>query len=300
MARWAHLLSRRDLFSGILALTACGKSGSSTGPSEHTNSPDARFVAQNGSDSNDGTAGHPWRTVAMAAQSVKPGMTVFVAAGDYVGAVRSRVSGVHYVGSGARVHAASEFVWHNTGSGVVIEGFEVSGDSASSRIGILNEGSSTTVTGCRVHDIPAVGSGANGGAGIDQVAFDCQTFGCSIWNIGTGSSQLVHGIYQAGRGGRISGNTIRSIQAWGIHLFPIPGDVLVASNQVSDCRVGGIIVSGSRATADGIVVTDNRISDCPLGIQETGSTGSRNRYERNLPMPGVRTPYSLQNGRSGS
>jgi hypothetical protein len=227
-------------------------------------------------------------------------MTVFVAAGDYAGAVQSRVSGVRYVGSGARVHAESEYVWHNTGSDVMIEGFEVFGDSARSRIGILNEGSSCIVTGCRVHDISAIGSGANGGAGIDQVAFDCQTLGCSISNIGAGSSRLVHGIYHARRGGRISGNTVSNIQAWGIHLYPIPGDVVVTNNVITDCREGGIIVTGNGATADGIVVTDNRISNCPLGIQETGSTGSLNRYERNLPLTGVRTPYSLQNGLKGS
>jgi parallel beta helix pectate lyase-like protein/uncharacterized protein DUF1565 len=297
----AHLLSRRHLLAGVLALSACGKSGSTTGPSrEDRSSPDARFVAPNGSDSNDGTAGHPWRTLAMAAQSVRSRMTVFVAAGDYAGAVRTSVSSVQYVGEGARVHAASEFVWHNTGSQVMIDGFEIFGDSARTRIGILNEGSSTTVTGCRVHDIAAVGSGANGGAGIDQVALDCQTLSCTVWNIGTGSTESVHGIYQARRGGRVSGNTIRNIEAWGVHLYPMAGDVQVTNNEISGCRFGGIIVNGHGATADGVVVTDNRISSCPQGIEERGATGSRNRYERNLPMTGVRTPYSLQNGRQGT
>src|SRR5512136_150594 len=43
------------------------------------------YVAMDGDDGNDGSAGHPWATLQHAVESVAPGDTIVVRAGEYAG-----------------------------------------------------------------------------------------------------------------------------------------------------------------------------------------------------------------------
>src|SRR5262245_30125223 len=54
---------------------------------------DERYVSPTGSDRDDGSLKHPWATIQHAALAVKPGMTVHVLPGTYLGPIRTRISG---------------------------------------------------------------------------------------------------------------------------------------------------------------------------------------------------------------
>src|SRR5207302_5625939 len=83
------------------------------------------YVSPTGSDSNNGTAKRPWKTISHAAASVKPGTTVHVAPGEYRENVTSSASGnssdrIRFISDrqwGARILGGSgEAVWLNRGN----------------------------------------------------------------------------------------------------------------------------------------------------------------------------------------
>lgn len=261
----------------------------------HASSPRHRdlFVATSGSDSNDGSQAHPWRTLAHAATSVKPGVTVHVAPGIYLGRVVTTVSGdgaarIRFVSDtqgGAKLRSAgSTATWTNMGDYVDIVGFDVSGDG---RIGVLNYGSFVRIMGNYVHDIPADGCTGDGGAGIDNANYKAignDIIGNVVQRIGTGRCNRVHGIYQSNLKGRIWNNIVCCSSGWGIHLWHAASDISVANNLVFQNQSGGIVVGADRPTLrnDRTIVANNLVIYNRVGIKEYGSTGSGNRYLSNL------------------
>src|SRR5262249_10568394 len=139
------------------------------------------YISPDGSDSADGSAGHPWRTFSRADRSVQPGDTVHVAVGSYNldnetnGRLKTTASGtasarIRWISDqkwGARLTASvtgNSAVWWTTGNYVDIQGFEISGAGV---LGIYNEGSHTRMIGNHVHDLAhGAGCPAFGGAGI--------------------------------------------------------------------------------------------------------------------------------------
>ena len=65
------------------------------------------YVATTGSDSNPGTATKPFKTISRAASLAKPGTTVHVAPGTYLGNVTTNVSGT----ATARIRYVSDTKW---------------------------------------------------------------------------------------------------------------------------------------------------------------------------------------------
>src|SRR5207249_9293754 len=65
------------------------------------------YVSTTGSDSNDGSAAHPWATIAHAASVVGPGSTVHVAPGTYRGQFNTSASGT----AAAEITYVSDTKW---------------------------------------------------------------------------------------------------------------------------------------------------------------------------------------------
>jgi hypothetical protein len=270
------------------------------------------YVAPGGSDGADGSVEHPWATIQHAAESVRAGDTVHVAPGQYSRAVVTMASGteaarIRFVSDtpwGARITTAgSDCSWTNRGDYVDIEGFDISGDG---RLGILNLASSVRIMGNHVHDIPALNSGGNGGAGIDNgdyAARDSDIVGNTVHDIGdTGSpGSRVHGIYLANYGGHVWNNISYRNEGWGIHAWHAARHAVIANNLVFANGRGGIVIgagdSPGGVDADGFIVANNiAVHNGGYGVVECGRIGKNNRYLNNLAYRNALGAFSLQHG----
>lgn len=282
------------------------------------------YVSPSGSDRADGSRKHPWKTLERAAQRVPPGTTVHVMAGTYTsdGEFKTTASGIpgnriRYVSEekwGAKLRSfktGNSAVWWNEGSYVDIEGFDISGSGA---LGIYNTGSFTRIIGNHVHDIPAPGCPANGGAGIHDgnfAASDDDITGNTVHDIGDPRVFCirVHGIYHTNLRGNITGNVVYHNQSWGIHLWHAANGVTVAGNEVFDNGYGGIVVGadpvdfpGRFGWNDNSIVSNNKVyrngtleGAKGYGIEEYGSVGDHNRFENNIVYENRPADWNLKN-----
>ena len=272
------------------------------------------YIAPGGNDSADGSIRHPWVTIQHAANAVAPGDTVHVAPGQYRAAVVTRTSGeathrIRFISDdhwGTHIQTTgSDFSWTNHGDYVDIRGFDITGDG---RIGILNYASHVQIVGNHVHDIPAMNTGGNGGAGIDNAnysAHDSDIIGNVVNNIGTidpvKPSSTIQGIYISNFGGHVWNNIVYRSQAYGIHAWHAARNATIANNLVFQNVAGGIIVGAGDSPggiiADNFEVSNNIvINNYGTGIREYGSTGTHNRYLNNLVYGNKQSAFMLQNG----
>ncbi|WP_448190733.1 right-handed parallel beta-helix repeat-containing protein [Azospirillum sp. sgz301742] len=270
------------------------------------------YVSTNGSDSNSGTKNLPYRTIQQASSEARAGTTVHVAPGTYEGGFTTTTDGVTYVSDvkwGAKITSGDgDVAWENKGANVTINGFEVDGSKANWRIGILTDGSNSTVKNSKVHDIannPDTAGSSNGGAGIFGDGYNGGTNismdGNEVFNIGPAgqNSSLIHGIYQ-GTSGTIDNNKIHDNAGVGIHLWHDAHDVDILDNTVTGSNMGIWVGSGDSygysSTADGVKVAGNDIhNNRSTGVAEGGSTGTDNVYTGNS-VHDNGTNWSLQNG----
>jgi len=321
MASWIPVLRAHFVIPALAVLTALGP------PIGHpaqevlenrllqtTGAGHTFYVAPGGSDSADGSTGHPWATIQHAADSIAPGDTVHVAPGQYRAAVVTRTSGeathrIRFISDdhwGAHIQTTgSDFSWTNHGDYVDIQGFDITGDG---RIGILNLASHVQIVGNHVHDIPAINTGRNGGAGIDNAnysAHDSDIIGNVVNKIGTidpaKPNNSIHGIYIANLGGHVWNNIVYRCQAYGIHAWHAARNATIANNLVFENGVGGIIVGAGDSPggiiADNFVISNNIvINNYGYGILEEGRTGTHNRYLNNLVYGNKSGAFTLQNG----
>lgn len=231
------------------------------------------YVVPTGNDTNSGSIGAPFRTIAKAASMAKPSTTIHVAPGDYSGNVATRTSGapaarIRYVSDtrwGARIlGTGSDAHWTNSGDFVDISGFDISGPG---RLGILNNASNTLIEGNHVHDLQISG-GCNGagGGGIVNAAYDAaddDVIGNVVHDIGVpGKCNGVQGIYHSNLRGKIMNNIVYRVSAWGIHLWHAANNVVIANNTVfnnGSNRMGGGIAAGSGDSPGGIVLDNTTI-----------------------------------------
>jgi parallel beta-helix repeat protein len=217
-----------------------------------------RFVSVDGNDTNDGSVDHPWRTIQHAADSVKPGSTVYVLPGSYnvdttilttrSGKDSARIRFVSKVKWEAKIRSTigmPSMTWRNNADYVDIVGFDVSGDGNE---GIINYGSHVRIIDNHVHDYPVsfcdlrspTGAGINSGANYN--ASDNDVIGNVVHDIGepgyitrSGPNRgklcnIGQGIYHANRGGRISNNIVYRNTAYGIHLWHSATGNIVTNN----------------------------------------------------------------------
>jgi parallel beta helix pectate lyase-like protein/uncharacterized protein DUF1565 len=258
-----------------------------------------RYVSPRGSDASDGSAARPWRSISHAASLARPGDTVHVAPGKYIGSVLTEKSGR----PDARIRFLSderwaaqiiggpddEAAWVNRGDYVDIMGFDVSGPSPN---GIENLASSVRIIGNHVHDVAAA-CDDNGGSGINNAnysAHDNEVLANLVHDVhpvpGCSSRHGV-GIYHSNARGQISNNVVFRNGAAGIQLWHAATAVIVSHNTVAQNEISGIVI-GAGDDPGGVVndstVVENNIAveNKAYGIQEFGSTGPGNKYTNNL------------------
>ena len=272
--------------------------------------PGVYYVATNGSDSNSGSACSPWATINHADSVVAPGSVVHVGAGTYNEDVNTSASGtssapITYISDtqwGAKIVGSSDSVWLASGNYVTLAGFDVTSSNPATRLGILDYGSHGRIIGNRVHDIQAVGSGGNGGAGISPnnnqggaAADYTEVSENMVYNIGmTEGGNHVQGIYINGTNFNLVGNNlVFLVTGWGIHQYHQPvGNSTIVNNTIFNSG-GGILIgsdgTGSNATdynyvANNIVMNNGALQG-GTGIREccdASNIGSHNTYTNNL------------------
>ena len=275
------------------------------------------YIAPTGSDSNDGSAVHPWKTIAHAATVIGPGATVHVAAGTYTGYFTTSVSGT----ASSRITYISEVqwsakivgdlvdrsTWHNYGDYVDIVGFEL---TSVGRMGLYNDGSFVRYIGNHVHDIagPTSASCDLGGAGImhgNYSASDDEMIANFVHDIGLVNSAqcpgyvTVHGLYHANLRGRIVDNLVIHARDYGIHLYHSATDVIVANNTSLDNGASGLVVGNSGGGSDdNTIVTSNIFAyNHNYGFRDdSGTTGPSNKYDNNLTFNNGNGDYVASGG----
>jgi parallel beta-helix repeat protein len=283
------------------------------------------YVSASGSDRADGSKAHPWKSLEKAAQRAIPGTTVHVMGGVYNsdGEFKTTAGGtaehrIRYVSDekwAAKLRSTkggNSAVWWNVGDYVDIEGFDISGSGA---LGIYNTGSFTRIAGNLVHDIPAAGCPASGGAGILDGNFagsDDDIIGNTVHDVGDprATCTRVHGIYHANLRGNIVGNVVYHNQGWGIHLWHAANNVTVVGNEVFDNSYGGIVIGADPGDFpgrligwdDNTIVRDNKVYRNGLldgaqgyGIEEYGAVGRNNHFENNIVYANRPGDWNLKN-----
>jgi hypothetical protein len=257
-----------------------------------------------GNDDSAGTAEAPLRTLGKAARLARPGTTIEVAPGIYTETIQGRGYGtarapIRYLSQlrGAAVIrpvAANGTIWREVGDFVTIEGFRIDGTaSPDARVGILMGGSHVHVVGNEVHHIVLNGANdSNGGAGIVLSGGfygkdDQHAVGNIVYQVGTATSDRVHGIYHQSTGTIVNNLVYSNPGSTGIVLWHDARDITIANNTVCGNAIGINVGAGDwyqgRRPADNVTVVNNIVCDNQgSGIQEHGFTGNGNLYRHNL------------------
>jgi hypothetical protein len=272
------------------------------------------YVSLNGSDLNSGTPGSPFRSITRASEVARPGTTVHVAPGIYVGGFQTRANGtaeapIHYqsvVKWGAKIipEAGNTKIeaWDNRGDHVIIDGFEIDGREPKGGMrwlsGIYTTGTGSVIQNNKVHDIvrdtvamKAAHRGNVGGGGILGDGYfgdtDISVTGNVVYNIGPSSrpNGLVHGIYMS-TSGQVQNNMVYQVSGDAISTWHDARDVRIINNTVFASRTGIMIGGGdyyhTRGPNDHSQVSNNIVYDNDAGILEYGDTGLNNIYSNNL------------------
>jgi parallel beta-helix repeat protein len=222
-----------------------------------------RFAAGNGNDAADGSGGTPFQSVQRLADSLQPGQTGCLAAGEYDGAVELSSGGA--TGQPITLTAADP-----TGDQPVVRGRIVVADSANDVVisGLVLNGRndeklpSPTINGDNVvlldNDITSDNSGIcvnlgheNFGTAVGTVIQDNRIHNCGEYPV----TNLEHGIYVGvARDTTITGNLIYDNADRGIQLYPDAQNTRITNN-VIDGNGTGVIFSG----ADGTVSSNNYV-----------------------------------------
>jgi hypothetical protein len=275
------------------------------------------YVAPTGRDSNDGSAAHPWATIAHAATLIAAGATVHVAPGTYAGYITTHASGtssarITYISDvqwGAKIigNQVDHSTWHNYGNYVDIMGFEL---TSVGRIGLYNDGSFVRYIGNHVHDIagPTSATCDLGGAGImhgNYSASNDEMTGNFVHDIGLVNSAqcpgyvTVHGLYHANRRGRIVNNLVIHARDYGIHLYHSASAVIVANNTSLANGASGLVVGNSGGGSDNYTVVTNNLFayNQDYGFRDdSGTTGPNNKYDNNLTFNNGYGTYVVDGG----
>lgn len=239
-----------------------------------------RYVSPAGNDANDGTYGHPWKTITHANSMAQPGYTIHVAPGTYTlyptlnlttpGTPSARIIyisdtkwGAKLISSGSTGSPDWNAAVRVSGNYITVKGFEISSVNSSTLMaGMVMGGSYQFAEGNKVHDIPAPGPTGVGGAGIEVSLFNprSMTFGTGnqvignlVYNIGGAdpTGHRTHGIYFANRNGYIANNIVHHVYGgWGVKIGHAADHITAVNNTVFSNNYGGMVV-GTSTTDNG-------------------------------------------------
>jgi hypothetical protein len=268
----------------------------------------ALYVAATGSDANPGTQAAPFKTILKASTVAQPGVTVYVAPGNYAGGFQTTTSGteaarITYASTvkwGAKIvpPAASRtsVAWRNTGNYVTISGFEVDGTKIQSGTrwwtGLSAPGSYNVVENNRIHHIgnAAIDCTSAGGSGINTnnyyYGYNNKVVGNVIHDIGTSGCKFMHGIYFA-TSGEVKNNLVYRVGFAGIHLWHDAYDVDIVNNTVANSGFGIYVGAGefyhsTTMKVDFVNVHNNIVVGNTKAMGEMGQFGTNITWVNNL------------------
>lgn len=291
------------------------------------------YVSTSGQDSNPCTSQQPCATITHAATLARPGETVLVAPGTYVGYVNTQASGtasayITYLSQerwgAVLVQDPAHSVWGNYGSYVVIDGFDVVGHcppgAATCGVnGIYTQGDDTIIQHNRVHGILPESCSTLGGSGINLNSLNDQVIGNYIYQNGSRGCKYVHGIYFEKPNGLAEENVVFQNGGYGIQEYHQASNITSSNNTIFHNTCGGIYVGNdgtgwpavnNHSFTDNNIVFDNGTwSDCVVqqngqsvavgyGIHEAGATGTCNVYRNNLAYQNFTADIALHTGSS--
>jgi parallel beta-helix repeat protein len=239
----------------MLALSACGGGGGSSGPA----APNPLYVsARTGSNTNLGDKSAPLATVAAAAQVALSGYTVYVGSGTYTDGVTppakgTAPQGVQYIAdvsgtftgdppgrvvidaSGSSVNAGFKM---SSSAGTVIDGFIITG-GADGGIVLKSGSNNFTIKNCIIHDNPGDGIRVQDSAHV-------LVFNNLVYNSGSDGIDIV-------------GNSSGSNQA------------TVVNNTVYGNRGYGILIGTTSAASPGAFVRNNILQNNAISPNVDGN-----------------------------
>ncbi len=174
------------------------------------------FVSLNGRDSAAGTLASPWRTIQKAADTLQPGQTAIVAAGNYGERVEITHSGTQAAPITLQVAAGADVQLQGfdlTGSNWVLSGFDISTRANGSQgYGIHISGSAAydTVQNNYIHELCQEGIFMESGVSHISVLNN------RIWRAEMAGAQ-VNGTYDLIEGNEVSGTQQEPVRAGGIY-----------------------------------------------------------------------------------
>jgi len=265
------------------------------------------YVSNSGNDGNDGSACHPWASIAHADSKVGPGSIVWVEPGTYAGPISARSSGtasspIQYISQtqfGAVIECTGtcDMVWTETGSYVAVKGFSITSSDPNTRIGIEWLGGHGLIQGNKIHDIQCSGCVGNGGAGINVDNGSAYTTADAniVNNIdfrgkGGAASLYVHGIYVHTFYNVISNNLVYNCAGWGVEQGHEVSNSTIVNNTIFECG-GGVMLGtgGSSGTSNNNLINNNILvyngpgySGHGYGIDAIQNYGSNNSITDNL------------------
>jgi hypothetical protein len=301
------------LFSLIVFALSCGavsRTMSSGGfPTVSDAGPGPNYyVSPGGNDSNNGSQGQPWATVAHAAAVVTAG-TVNVSPGIYNGQVNvlnSGTSSAHIrfvctsyqqctLGGESYSSAFGKATVLLQGQYVDIAYFNITDSDGTGDGGIFGYGGGTyNIIGNYVHDIPVPDCASNGGAGIDTEALGPNQGGSYIagnWvqNIGGASGcGRASGLYLSGNGSQAVNNVVYNSWGAGISVAHDAVNTVAAFNTIDTIKRGadvggdGIYLACDTSACDGNVVVNNILSNAQNDGLESYQGGSSDPATHNL------------------
>jgi hypothetical protein len=255
------------------------------------------YVSTEGTDSGPGSRNTPWRTIARALESVRPGDTIFLRGGTYAQNLVVSTSGTAARPITLRSSPGEQAVLRPAPTDpsypvevmdaayVRLAGLVVEGAVGVSIANVYVEGGShdVEISGCTIR------KSQEQGIFTDRTTRRVQVVGNSIYENGTTSDpKQNHGIYVEGTDQVIANNVIFSQpHGYGIQVYPKTTGILVANNTVVGNSLGGIVVGGNgETTADRTLVVNNIVAfNGQYGIRgyyAGGPKGSGNVALRNL------------------
>jgi hypothetical protein len=211
-----------------------------------------RYVATNGSDSNDGSLAAPWRTIQQAADSAPPGSTVSIRGGTYAERVTINVSG----------SAAGPITFQSyPGEQAVIDGTTLPVEVGASSLVTIRDRSYIVLKNLEIRNL------RTGSADIVPIGIDVSgaTLGIELRN------NYVHHIetnYTGQNGGNAHG-----IAVYGDSATATSG-LVIDGNELANLKLGSseaLVVNGN---IDGFTISNNRIHDTNnIGIDAIGYEG---------------------------
>ena len=211
----------------LLALAGCAGD-------EPGSSPDRQFfcVAPTGSDRNDGSCTAPWKTIQKALNTLDPGQTALVRAGDYREDVRVQRSGTKLGRIVLRPYAGQRVVLHGRlrieANFIRIVGLKIDGRG-------LNEATQLVYVRGRSVTLERleVGNSVRAGIVVSDGARDVTVIACWVHDNGDRTNLDDHGIvFARGVVGRIESSLVEKSGAGGIHVYPGYDRVLVNQNTI--------------------------------------------------------------------